>query len=74
MKITAMAEQYDGGREVHVQQEGPHVLLSVEAQQGANAGVGLLTPGQARTLAGRLLRTADECDESCKTEGIVTVS
>jgi hypothetical protein len=62
-KFTGLGEQYDGGRDVYVQQEGSHVQLSVEAQSGANSGVTLLTPAQARAVSDSLLKFAAEADQ-----------
>jgi len=62
-KLAALGEQYDGGRDVFVQQEGAHVMLSVEAQSGANAGVCLLTPSQARALSAVLVAIAVNADD-----------
>ncbi len=61
-KFSGLSEQYDGGRDVFVQQEGPHVMLSVEAQSGVNAGVTLLTPAQARAISTVLLEIAEHAD------------
>jgi hypothetical protein len=63
VKITALSEQYDGGRDIYVQQEGAHVQISVEATSGSNAGEALLTPAQARVIAEALLKIAADSDE-----------
>lgn len=63
MKLTGLAEQYDSGREIYIQQEGALVQISVEAQQGSNAGTALVTPGQARIIASALLKEASGADE-----------
>ena len=62
MKMRALAEQFDGGRSVITEQEGPHVQLSVEATSGSNEGVALLTPAQARALAESLTGLAAEAE------------
>lgn len=62
-KWTGLAEQFDSGHDVFVQQEGAHVQLSVEVQSGANAGVVLLTPAQARAISAELSRLAILSDE-----------
>lgn len=62
MKLTAFGEQFDGGRDVFVQQEGAHVHLSVECTSGDNAGRVLLTPAQARAISDALLKLAADSD------------
>ena len=63
MKLSGLAEQYDGGRAVIVQQESALVSVSVECQSGANSGVALLTPSQARTMAKALNEAASSAEE-----------
>ncbi len=62
MKLTGFGEQYDGGRDIYVLQEGAHVMLSVEAESGANAGTALITSGQARAMSTVLLEVAQQAD------------
>jgi hypothetical protein len=61
MKITGISEQYDGGREVHVQQEGSHVMLSVADSPGSGGPASvLLTPDEAKAIAAALLSVGDQ--------------
>lgn len=63
MKIGGLSEQLDGGRAVYVQQEGPHVMLSVEAGPDCNTGTALITPAQARAISTALLKIAERADQ-----------
>lgn len=69
MKITALGEQYDGGRDVYVDQEGAHVVLAVDATSGSDKGSCMLTPGQARAISAELLRVARNADDWAEKEG-----
>ena len=62
-KFTGLSEQYDGGRAIFVQQEGPHVLLSVQAGPDCNTGTTLITPAQARALSAALLEIASSASD-----------
>jgi hypothetical protein len=55
-KWTGIAEQYDGGKEVFVGQEGVMVTLTVEKE------VSMVTPSQARSIAAELVKTAQEAE------------